>query len=456
MSKDKQTIFECANCGAQYPKWEGRCRSCGKWGTVSELQITNYHREAGSRLRDELRKNETAKATPAELVDFKSIDADRFPRIETGIGEFDRVLGGGIVPGSLVLIGGAPGIGKSTLVLEALARIKPPILYFSGEESAAQIKSRAERLSLGSLPIQFAQETTIERIIATINKIAPTLTVIDSIQTIKTEEVGSPAGSIGQISVSCAKLMEAAKRANRPIFIIGHITKSGVVAGPKTLEHLVDTVLYLEGDKNHFYRLLRSVKNRFGSVDEVGIFEMTDAGMVEVKNPSLAFMADFDASAPGTVTTVVMEGTRPLLVEIQALTSKTFFGYPKRATSGFKKSRLELLIAILGKRLGLRLGEHDVYLNVAGGLKIGEPAADLAAVCAIISSFHDKPLPGKTCVFGEVGLGGEVRPVAFMEKRIREAEQLGFEHILCPTAKNLAPSSKLKITAIKTLNELRF
>ncbi|HCA67335.1 MAG: DNA repair protein RadA [Candidatus Jacksonbacteria bacterium RIFOXYA2_FULL_44_7] len=442
----RDTIFTCSACDAQYPKWEGRCRGCGKWGTVSELRITNY----------ELRKDATEKAPPAELIEFKAIDATRFPRIETGIGEFDRVLGGGIVPGSLVLIGGAPGIGKSTLLLQALAKIKPPILYFSGEESASQIKSRAERLSLGSLPIQFAQETNIERVAATIDKVAPTLTIIDSIQTLKSEEVGSPAGSINQISVSCAKLMEAAKRGNHSIFIIGHITKSGVVAGPKTLEHLVDTVLYLEGDKNHFYRLLRSVKNRFGTTDEVGVFEMTDTGMDEVKNPSLAFMADFDASAPGTVTTVVMEGTRPFLVEIQALTSKTFFGYPKRATSGFKKSRLELLIAILSKRLGLRLGEQDVYLNVAGGLKIGEPAADLAAVCAIISSFHDKPLPPKTCVFGEVGLGGEVRPVAFMEKRVREAEQLGFEQILCSAVKNLASSSKIKITPVKMLSELRF
>jgi DNA repair protein RadA/Sms len=249
--------------------------------------------------------------------------------------------------------------------------------------------------------------------------------------------------------------METAKRLSRSIFIIGHITKSGVVAGPKTLEHLVDTGLYLEGDKNHLYRLLRSVKNRFGSVDEVGIFEMTSTGMVEVKNPSLAFMADFDASASGTVTTVVMEGTRPLLVEIQALTSKTYFGYPKRATSGFKKSRLELLIAILSKRLGLRLGEQDVYLNVAGGLKISEPAADLATCAAIISSFHDKPLPPKTCVFGEVGLGGEVRPVAFTEKRIREAEQVGFEHILCPEIKNLFTSSKIKIVPVKTLGEVK-
>lgn len=441
----RETIFTCSNCDAQYPKWEGRCRQCGKWGTLSELRITNY----------ELQKDETKKTAPAETTDFAHIDAAKYPRIETGIGEFDRVLGGGIVPGSLILIGGAPGIGKSTLLLQTLARIPSPILYISGEESAAQIKTRAERLSLGSLPIQFAQEMTVERVIATIEKLVPTLTIIDSIQTMKSDEVGSPSGSINQISVSCAKLMETAKRLGRSIFIIGHITKSGVVAGPKTLEHLVDTVLYLEGDKNHFYRLLRSVKNRFGSVDEVGIFEMTDAGMAEVKNPSLAFLADFDASSPGTVTTVVMEGTRPLLVEIQALTSKSYFGYPKRATSGFKKSRLELLIAILSKRLGLRLGEQDVYLNVAGGLKITEPAADLAACVAIISSFHDKPLPGKTCVFGEVGLGGEVRPVAFMEKRIREAEQLGFEHILCSSAKNLPASSKIKITPIKMLAELK-
>jgi len=268
LTSKHHTIFECTACGGQYPKWEGRCRQCGKWGTVSELRITNY----------ELRKDATEKAPPAELIEFKAIDATRFPRIETGIGEFDRVLGGGIVPGSLVLIGGAPGIGKSTLLLQALAKIKPPILYFSGEESASQIKSRAERLSLGSLPIQFAQETNIERVAATIDKVAPTLTIIDSIQTMKSDEVGSPLGSINQISVSCAKLTEAAKRGNHSIFIIGHITKSGVVAGPKTLEHLVDTVLYLEGDSQHLFRILKTTKNRFGPISEVGIFEMREDG----------------------------------------------------------------------------------------------------------------------------------------------------------------------------------
>lgn len=444
-----KTIFECSNCGGQYPKWEGRCRGCGKWGTIEKsVSDLTEDKEQKSKINEPI--------SAANIVDLAQFDAPEHQRISSGIHEFDRVLGGGIVAGSLILIGGSPGIGKSTLLLQIISSLalssQSPPLYISGEESANQIKLRFERLKLKAHAIQFANETATEKICATIERLKPTLVIVDSIQTLRSKEAGSAAGSLQQVSISCVKLMEVAKKHGVPIFIIGHITKEGVVAGPKTLEHLVDTVLYLEGDKNHFYRLLRSVKNRFGSVDEVGIFEMTDAGMVEVKNPSLAFLSDFDASSPGTVTTVVMEGTRPLLVEIQALTSKTYFGYPKRATSGFKKSRLELLIAILSKRLGLRLGEQDVYLNVAGGLKINEPAADLAACGAIISSFHDKPLPAKTCVFGEVGLGGEVRTVSFFEKRIREAENMGFTAAICPKIKNSSPI-KLSLRALATIKE---
>lgn len=436
------TIFECTNCGAQYPKWEGRCRGCGKWGSLGEPGV-------GSRESEDEKKA----VPPAQTVQFDQVDAAALPRIQTTIKEFDRVLGGGIVPGSLVLIGGEPGIGKSTLLLQVMAAVGKG-LYVSGEESAAQVKSRFDRLKLASTGVQFTSEVITEKICAAITNLKPALTIIDSIQTIRSNDSNSTAGSQSQVTISCGKLMETAKRLNLAILIIGHITKQGYVAGPKTLEHLVDTVLYLEGDRNHFYRLLRSVKNRFGSVDEVGIFEMTELGLQEVANPSAAFLQDFDAAVPGTVTTVIVEGTRSLLVEIQALTTKSYFGYPKRATSGFKKSRLELLIAILSKRLKLDLGQVDVYLNVAGGLRISEPAADLAAAMAIISSYRDTALPPKTCVFGELGLGGEVRPVPFFEKRLREAENLGFANVICPVGKSEV-KTKLVVKQIVNVTELK-
>lgn len=438
-----ETIFECGNCGAQFPKWEGRCRQCGKWGTINH---ETHNIEHGINIAQE-------KVEPAQTIDFMGVDAKTRPRIITNITELDRVLGGGIVPGSLVLVGGAPGIGKSTLLLQVIALTGG--LYVSGEESAYQIKGRFDRLKLTTGAIKFSSEIIAEKICAAIAQLKPKLTIIDSIQTLRSRESDSTAGSQNQVTISCAKLMETAKKTDCPIFIIGHITKQGIVAGPKTLEHLVDTVLYLEGDKNHFYRLLRGVKNRFGSVDEVGIFEMTDLGLREVKNPSQIFLQDFDNSASGTVTTVVVEGSRALLVEIQALTSKTYFGYPKRACSGFKKSRLELLIAILSKRLKMNLGQFDVYLNVAGGLKIGEPAVDLAAALAIISSFGDKPMPPRTVAFGELGLGGEIRSVPFFDKRLREAENLGFEQAICPEAKNKIKTA-LKIKAVKNIKEACF
>src|SRR3989339_34374 len=443
------TVYECRECGSQYPKWEGKCRGCGKWGT---LETTVPGNQAESLTVSE-------KIEPASTLDFKDVRANELPRLQTKIKEFDRVLGGGIIPGSLVLIGGEPGIGKSTLLLQVISAIAKndiegdQLLYVSGEESATQVKSRFDRLNLGTADIKFTSETVTEKICATTRELKPKLSIIDSIQTVRSLEVASSAGSQNQVTVSTTKLMEVAKTLNVAIIIIGHITKQGLVAGPKTLEHLVDTVLYLEGDRHHFYRLLRSVKNRFGSVDEVGIFEMTDLGLKEVSNPSLAFLSEANSSAAGTVTTVIMEGSRPLLVEIQALTNKSYFGYPKRTTSGFKKSRLELLIAILSKLIKLPLGQFDVYLNVAGGLKISEPAADLAAAVAIISSFRDTPLPPKTCVFGEVGLGGEVRPVAFAEKRLREAENLGFLNVICPKTKEPV-KSKLKILGISNINEI--
>jgi len=436
-------LFECSNCGAQYPKWEGRCRECGKWSTIT--QVAN--------VKLKIQKTKTNKVDPAETTSFSKIKTIKTPRLKTKISELDQVLGGGIVPGSLVLIGGAPGIGKSTLMLQIIAATSG--LYVSGEESGSQIKLRFDRLKLPSQNLKFSNETNVEKICSLIKKNKPELTIIDSVQTLRSQESNSTAGSQNQVTICCAKLMEAAKKTNCPIFIIGHITKQGIVAGPKTLEHLVDTVLYLEGDKNHFYRILRSVKNRFGSVDEVGIFQMTNLGLKPITNPSKTFLQNFNSNASGTITTIIMEGTRPLLVEIQALTSKSYFGYPRRACSGFKKSRLELLIAILSKRLKLNLGQFDVYLNIAGGLKIKEPAADLGAALAIISSFHDKSFSNKTAVFGELGLGGEVRTVPFFKKRFKEAENLGFEQVICPFLKKQI-KSKLKFKQIKNIKELKF
>jgi DNA repair protein RadA/Sms len=314
------------------------------------------------------------------------------------------------------------------------------------------VKLRLSRLNQSTANLQFAGETNTEKICTAIRTTNPIFAIIDSIQTLRSDESNSTAGSLPQVSISCAKLIETAKQKNIPIFIIGHITKQGLVAGPKTLEHLVDTVLYLEGDKNHFYRLLRCVKNRFGSIDEIGVFEMTEKGLIDVPNPSSVFLQNFDATASGTVATVIMEGTRPFSVEIQALTTKTYFGYPKRTASGFKESRLELIIAVLSKRLNLKLSEQDVYLNVAGGLKITEPAADLAVALAIISSYKNQPLDQRLCAFGEIGLAGEIRPVPLIDRRLREAENLGFLKAICPPVK-FKPKDKLQITEIKNITE---
>ena len=362
-------------------------------------------------------------------------------------------MGGGIVPGSLVLLGGEPGIGKSTLVAQMAAATKNGnTLYVSGEESAEQIKMRLDRLGLKTAALQFLGETNIDVICSTIEKLKPAMAIIDSIQTMATLTLPSEAGSVNQVRACTVKLLEVAKKNNIPIFIIGHVTKEGQVAGPKTLEHLVDTVLYLEGDRFHAYRLLRTVKNRFGGTDEVGIFEMQSSGLEEVKNPSAIFLEERDADIAGSATTCVIEGSRPLLVEIQSLVSRTYFGYPQRRSAGFDLNRLQLLLAVLGKRAGINLGTHDVHLNVAGGYKIQEPACDLAVVLAVASAFKNKPLPREILAFGEVGLGGEVRATGQVEKRINEAEKMGFKEILAPNFKQQTKGN-IKITKIKNIAE---
>lgn len=439
------SIFTCSSCGAQFTKWTGRCLECGKWSTIVESKVKN--------LKSKVSETNYEIAETKSLSDVEGKDVKR---IETNTSELNRVLGGGIVPGSLILLGGEPGIGKSTLALQ-LASIIKKSLYISGEESIEQIKLRADRLSVNPdyLPpvtlvkagqdISIANETNTETINATIVKNKPQLVVIDSIQTMWSQDAAGEPGNVNQIRACTVQLLEVAKQNNIPICIIGHVTKDGSVAGPKTLEHLVDTVLYLEGDRYHSYRILRTVKNRFGPTDEVGIFEMTQAGLKEVKNPSASFLQERGENIPGSVITCLMEGTRPVLVEIQALVNKTSFGYPVRKASGFDLNRLHVLVAVLQKRAGLNLSQYDIHLNVVGGIKANEPAADLAVCLAIASSFKDKALGQDLVAFGEVGLGGEVRSVSQTDKRIKESQNLSMKRII------LAKSPKSKVQSLKSI-----
>jgi DNA repair protein RadA/Sms len=434
-------IYTCSHCGAQFQKWAGRCSECGKWGTVSEEG------------RTEEKKVEKTNYTPTEislLKDIKNIDSLRH---KTNINEMDRVLGGGVVPGSLILLGGEPGIGKSTIALQ-LASIITNTLYFSGEESTEQIKIRANRIKAVSPTLKIANETNIDKIIATIKKNNCSLAVIDSIQTVFTDEAEGGSGNITQVKTCTVKLLEFAKSSGIPIILIGQVTKDGAVAGPKTLEHLVDTVLYLEGDQFHQFRILRAVKNRFGSTDEVGVFAMEENGLNEVKNPSAAFMGEREQNTPGNVITCLMEGTRPILVEVQALVTRTVFGFPVRKASGFDLNRLQVLIAVLQKRAGLALEQYDVHLNIVGGIKAHEPAVDLAVALAIASAFKDKPLGLDLASFGEIGLSGEIRPVSFIEKRIKECENLGLKRTLTSLPKNKKIASQIKVLNIKNIKEI--
>lgn len=478
------TIFECSKCGAQTPKWSGRCLECGAWGTLQESLVSNE------------KKQTTAEVKAGQVVKFNEINDEKTQRIKTGIEEFDRVMGGGIVLGSLTLLGGEPGIGKSTLILQIAEKISltpppravatlasgatandkivaspqiPPTplcegggnstpqhssehcLYVSGEESAQQIKLRIERLNLNPQNIQFLGDTSVDTIISTIKQNRPKFVIIDSIQTIASMDIPSEAGSINQIRACTLKLLELAKATNMPIFVIGHITKDGIVAGPKTLEHLVDTVLYLEGDRYHQFRVLRTVKNRFGATNEVGIFDMQTSGLVEIKNPSSVFLENREQNISGSVVTVLMEGTRAFLVEVQALVNSTSFGLPQRRASGFDLNRIQLLIAVLTKRCGLKLHNQDITINIAGGFKVQEPAVDLAVCMAIAGAFQNRPIDIKTAVFGEVGLSGEIRPVNQNSLRIKEAEKLGFENVI--TAKTKYQPSKIKIIEVKNLKE---
>lgn len=426
MSKTKTSFF-CQNCGAHASKWIGKCPSCNEWNTYVEELIQKETKNSRLQLFSVNKENKNSNKS----VLLQNIGLQEFPRINVPGKELTRVLGGGIVPGSLVLFGGEPGIGKSTLMLQLALRLKNlKILYVSGEESEQQIKMRAERIGVTTDNCFILQETNTQNIFNQITETEPQLVIIDSIQTIHTSYIDSSPGSVSQVRECAAEFLRFAKETNTPVFMIGHITKEGSLAGPKVLEHMVDTVLQFEGDRNHIYRLLRATKNRFGSTNEMGIYEMNGDGLREVSNPSEILITNRDVPTSGVAISATMEGNRPMLIETQALVSSAAYGTPQRSSTGFDLRRLSMLLAVLEKRCGFRLGVKDVFINIAGGIRVEDPGIDLALVCAILSSNEDLPIPQDVCFAGEVGLTGEIRPVNRIEQRISEAEKLGFKKVI--------------------------
>jgi DNA repair protein RadA/Sms len=445
MPGKSKTQYVCANCGHVSLRWQGRCPQCGEWNTFQERQAPASARSIGH----------AQAGKPQRLSEVEKGTVDR---ISSGVGELDEVLGGGIVPGSLIMLGGDPGIGKSTLALQVamnLTKAGKSALYVSGEESPQQIKMRSTRLSQGQ-DLSVLAETNLETVIATLASEQPDVAILDSIQTLNSEAVNGVVGGVSQLSYATSVLMRVAKEYHIAMLLIGHVTKEGMLAGPKTIEHMVDTVLYLEGDRFGALRLLRSNKNRFGSIGEVGVFEMRDKGLVEVPNPSAMFLEHRDKPLAGSTTTATLEGNKVLLLEVQALTNTSTFGYPRRTTSGFDVNRLQLIIAILQKMLKLNLANQDVYVNVAGGFKLEERAADLPAALAIISSYNGIALPADTIAFGEIGLLGEIRAVSQLEKRLKECEKLGFKNVIIGGRgfKGAKDHPKLKISHINSIQEL--
>jgi len=420
----RTTIFSCQNCGYQSPKWLGKCPDCGAWNSIVEESSVNLPPGAGA-----------IGGQNSKPIPICDVPAQSETRVATGIGELDRVLGGGIVPGSLVLIGGDPGIGKSTLLLQAMHNLAVSVgnvLYVSGEESASQTRLRGERLKASHKQLLILAENSLEAILAHAITVMPRAMVIDSIQTVWTSALESAPGSVSQVRESAGKLMVLAKKSGIPIFLVGHVTKDGSIAGPRVLEHAVDTVLYFEGEGSHPFRILRAVKNRFGSTNEIGVFEMKQEGLCEVANPSELFLSERPIGVSGSVVTASLEGSRPLLVELQALVTQTSFGVPRRTTIGVDHNRLALLVAVLEKKVGLHLSGMDIFLNAVGGVRLNEPSADLAMIMAVASSHLDKPIAPHTMVIGEVGLAGEVRAITQPEQRIAEAEKLGFQTCILP------------------------
>ena len=452
MAKQPATIFVCQNCGGQSRKWLGQCPECGEWNTLVEERFRPTAQN-GSSLG-----GFTGSFAARDAVAFPEIESQDDARTSSGIEEFDRVLGGGIVAGSLVLIGGSPGIGKSTIVIQMADRLSQGgarVLYVSGEESERQIKMRGERLGLSAENLLLLPETNLQSILAVVEKVRPDLMIVDSIQTIFSERVESAPGSVSQVRDVAGQMMLLAKQTGTPVFLTGHVTKEGSIAGPKTLEHIVDTVLYFEGDRHHNHRIIRATKNRFGAANEIGVFEMTNTGLVPVGNPSELFLQERPQGASVSIVTICMEGTRPMLVEIQALVSGTRSASGRRMAQGFDYNRTSLLIAVLEKRLGFQLAGDDVFVNVAGGLEIDEPAADLGVIAAIASSFRNVEINPETAVFGEVGLTGEVRGVLQAQARAREAQTLGFKKLILPESnkKGLGKLLGIRVVGVRTLEQ---
>jgi len=443
-----KTSFVCQACGHQSARWLGRCPDCGRWNSMKEERLA-----VAGKGRPSVLQEVSAKATPIDAIETVGEN-----RLRTGLGEFDRVLGGGVVPGSVVLIGGDPGIGKTTLLLQVLPRLVSDgerVLYVSGEESPRQMKMRGERLGVHSPLLYILAETSLEEILKAVQELQPAAVVVDSIQTVYTDQITSAPGSISQVQEVAGQLMWFAKRSGVPVFIIGHVTKEGAIAGPRLLEHIVDTVLYFEGEKGHAYRILRAVKNRFGSTNEIGVFEMKDTGLEEVGNPSALFLAERPEKSTGSVVVASLEGSRPILIELQALVSPTGYSMPKRMATGVEINRVSLLLAVMERRLGLHLSGQDVYVNVVGGMRVDEPAIDLGLVTAVTSSLRDCPIDYGTVVLGEVGLGGEVRAISQAELRIREAAKMGFRRCLLPE-RNLAkldPVKGMELVGIREVGE---
>lgn len=450
MAKQPATTFVCQSCGSQSRKWLGQCPDCDEWNTLVEERFRASTPSSSGPANGNYRT--------AEPVAYNSVEPQDDARTASGIGELDRVLGGGIVPGSLVLIGGAPGIGKSTIVMQMadkLGRNGTKVLYVSGEESERQIKMRGERLGVEAGNLFLLPETNLQAILAETDKLRPDFVIVDSIQTVFSDRIESAPGSVSQVRDVAAHFMTFAKQTATPVFLTGHVTKEGSIAGPKTLEHIVDTVLYFEGDRHHNHRIIRATKNRFGAANEIGVFEMTNTGLVPVGNPSELFLQERPENATGSVVTVCMEGTRPMLVEIQGLVSSTKFGAGRRMTQGFDQNRTALLIAVLEKRLGFQLAGDDVFVNVAGGMEIDEPAADLGVVAAIASSFRNLQVPPEIAVFGEVGLTGEIRGVLQAQARAREAQTLGFKKLILPDSnkKGIEKLLGIRVVGVRNLDE---
>ena len=445
MAKAKST-FTCTACGATHKKWQGQCESCHAWNTVQE-EVALSTGPAGKSLG-------VAKGRKMALSDLSATDAP-LPRASCGISEFDRVLGGGMVPASAILVGGDPGIGKSTLLLQAaaaFAKSGQKVIYISGEEAASQIRMRARRLGAAEAPVQLAAETNLRDIITTLDAERPALAIIDSIQTIWADHVDSAPGSVSQVRACAHELTSFAKRKGVSVVLVGHVTKDGQIAGPRVVEHMVDTVLYFEGERGHQFRILRAVKNRFGPADEIGVFEMTGAGLAEVTNPSALFLSERDNPAPGAVVFAGIEGTRPVLVEIQALVAPSPLATPRRAVVGWDSSRLAMILAVLDARAGISFAGMDVYLNIAGGMRISEPAADLAVAAALISARQDKAMPPDSVCFGEISLSGALRPISQPENRLKEAEKLGFASAFAPSLMKTVSESGISVQKFDDLS----